>query len=142
MFYLCSDQRVKILGKGGFGITYLVQHKRKGTYKVWKILKVADNRLSFEQINESYYSREIDSPYVVKIEETYFNVINRNNLEIRIIMEYCNSGDLTNIISNNPNQKMEYNVYLLNYLIFLSIFHKELSLLCYTNRTRNIHTSH
>ena len=82
---------------GSFGRVSKVRHKNDGRILVWKELNYGKmNEKEKQQIvAEVNILKELQHPNIVR----YFErVIDKKNLKLYIIMEYCQGGDLQQII--------------------------------------------
>ena len=85
----------KILGKGSYGVVYLVKHKQLHRYFAMKIIpkkhksKVDEDTL----MNEINILKKLDHPNILKITD-FYSLKNEYN----IITEYCQEGELFNEI--------------------------------------------
>jgi len=86
------------LGQGSFGVVYKVRRKAdKGIY-VMKQINIAQmsHNLRKEALNEVKILSSLNNDYIVKYYESF---IEKNYLNI--VMEYCEGGDLANLIKNS-----------------------------------------
>ncbi len=86
------------LGQGSFGVVYKVRRKAdKGIY-VMKQINIAqmNAHLRKEALNEVKILSSLDNAYIVKYYESF---LEKNFLNI--VMEYCEGGDLANLIKNS-----------------------------------------
>ena len=87
--------REKVLGKGSFGVVYLVKHKQLHKYFAMKIIKKnMKSRIDEESLrNEINILKRLDHPNILKINDFY-----SSKDEYFIITEYCQEGELFNEI--------------------------------------------
>ena len=87
--------REKVLGKGSFGIVYLVKHRQLHKYFAMKIIKKNTKSKIDEEtlMNEINILKRLDHPNILKINDFY-----SNKDEYYIITEYCQEGELFNEI--------------------------------------------
>ena len=87
--------RKKILGRGSFGIVYLVKQKELSRYFAMKVIKkISRNKEEEENLmNEIEILRKLDHPNILKITDFY-----PLKNEYNIITEYCQEGELFNEI--------------------------------------------
>ena len=83
------------LGKGSFGVVYKVRRKTDNQIYVMKQIDIKQMKSKYrmEAINEVNILSKMENPYIVK----YFDSFIERNL-LNIIMEYCEGGDLYNLI--------------------------------------------
>ena len=84
--------RKKILGRGSFGIVYLVKHKDLSRYFAMKVIKKSSTKNKDEEndlMNEIEILRKLDHPNILKITD-FYSLKNEYN----IITEYCQEGEL------------------------------------------------
>ena len=83
--------RKKILGRGSFGIVYLVKQKELSRYFAMKVIKkISRNKEEEENLmNEIEILRKLDHPNILKITDFY-----PLKNEYNIITEYCQEGEL------------------------------------------------
>jgi len=96
------------LGQGSFGVVYKVRRKAdKGIY-VMKQINIAqmNAHLRKEALNEVKILSSLDNAYIVKYYESF---LEKNFLNI--VMEYCEGGDLANLIKNSPKALPEGKVW-------------------------------
>ena len=85
----------KILGKGSYGVVYLVKHKQLHRYFAMKIITKRNKSKTDEQtiMNEINILKKLDHPNILKIND-FYSLKNEYN----IITEYCQEGELFNEI--------------------------------------------
>ncbi len=83
--------RKKILGRGSFGIVYLVKQKELSRYFAMKVIKKTSKNKEEEEnlMNEIEILRKLDHPNILKITDFY-----PLKNEYNIITEYCQEGEL------------------------------------------------
>ena len=82
----------KILGRGSFGIVYLVKQRYLSRYFAMKVIKKSQAKAKEEEenlMNEVDILRKLDHPNIVKITDFY-----SLKTEYNIITEYCQEGEL------------------------------------------------
>ena len=82
----------KILGRGSFGIVYLVKQRYLSRYFAMKVIKKSPTKGKEEEdnlMNEVDILRKLDHPNIVKITDFY-----SLKTEYNIITEYCQEGEL------------------------------------------------
>jgi len=82
----------KILGRGSFGIVYLVKQRYLSRYFAMKVIKKSPTKAKEEEenlMNEVDILRKLDHPNIVKITDFY-----SLKTEYNIITEYCQEGEL------------------------------------------------
>lgn len=82
---------------GSFGVVSKIKRKSDGKVLVWKELNYGKmNEKEKQQIvSEVNILRELQHPHIVRY---YDRIVDKPNLKIYIIMEYCQGGDLQKII--------------------------------------------
>ena len=85
----------KIVGKGSYGVVYLVKHKQLHRYFAMKIIKKKTKSKSDEEelMNEINILKKLDHPNILKIND-FYSLKN----EYTLITEYCQEGELFNEI--------------------------------------------
>ncbi|KAL4480288.1 hypothetical protein ABPG74_020804 [Tetrahymena malaccensis] len=100
----------KILGNGQFGIVfqgYDCQNKRNIAIK---LIFGQNEQFINEYINEAQLARQINSKYVVKMYDQFYDQQNKNYF---IIYEYCELGNLQNYYQKlNQKQILEISIHL------------------------------
>ena len=89
----------KILGRGSFGIVYLVKQRYLSRYFAMKVIKKSPTKAKEEEenlMNEVDILRKLDHPNIVKITDFY-----SLKTEYNIITEYCQEGELFDEIKAN-----------------------------------------
>ena len=87
--------REKVIGKGSFGIVYLVKHRQLHKYFAMKIIKKYNRSKTEEESlkNEINILKRLDHPNILKINDFYSTKEN-----YYIITEHCQEGELFNEI--------------------------------------------
>ncbi|KAJ1812190.1 hypothetical protein LPJ75_003767 [Coemansia sp. RSA 2598] len=84
---------LKLIGKGGYGKVYLVQHKLTHRYYAMKVLRKASILLKRRQITFTMTERsilsEVQHPFIVKLYYAF-----QSNSKLYLIMEYVAGGEL------------------------------------------------
>ncbi|KAJ2160562.1 hypothetical protein GGF46_002158 [Coemansia sp. RSA 552] len=84
---------LKLIGKGGYGKVYLVQHKQTQRYYAMKVLRKASILLQRRQIAFTMTERsilsEVQHPFIVKLYYAF-----QSNSKLYLIMEYVAGGEL------------------------------------------------
>ena len=85
----------KMLGKGSYGVVYLVKHKQLHRYFAMKIIPKKHKSKADEEnlMNEINILKKLDHPNILKITD-FYSLKNEYN----IITEYCQEGELFNEI--------------------------------------------
>ena len=84
-------------GIGSFGRVSKIRRLSDGKILVWKELNygVMNEKEKQQIVSEVNILRELHHPHIVRYYDRY---IDKTNLKIYIIMEYCRRGDLQKII--------------------------------------------
>ena len=112
--YLDVYDKLELLGKGSFGDVYKVRRKNDKEIRALKEIKKKALKVS-ELKNEINILKEIDHPNIMTIYE-YFEDENY----LYIVMEYCNSGDLSNKM-DDYGLLSEFILKYVMYQVFLAI---------------------
>ncbi|KAJ1726119.1 hypothetical protein LPJ61_005408 [Coemansia biformis] len=84
---------LKLIGKGGYGKVYLVQHKRTRRHYAMKVLGKASILMQRRQITFTMTERsilsEVQHPFIVKLFYAF-----QSNSKLYLIMEYVAGGEL------------------------------------------------
>ncbi|KAJ2706809.1 hypothetical protein FB645_001257 [Coemansia sp. IMI 203386] len=90
---------LKLIGKGGYGKVYLVQHKLTHRYYAMKVLRKASILLQRRQITFTMTERsilsEVQHPFIVKLYYAF-----QSNSKLYLIMEYVAGGELFTHMAN------------------------------------------
>jgi len=88
-------ERVKEIGKGGFGSIYLMRHKTSGINLAGKVVNpnVLTDSAKQSLFREIELLKKIQTPYTIR----YFGNVTYNNQPM-ILMEYCDRGSLRDMI--------------------------------------------
>ncbi|KAJ2712525.1 hypothetical protein H4R19_002706 [Coemansia spiralis] len=90
---------LKLIGKGGYGKVYLVQHKQTGRHYAMKVLGKASILLQRRQITFTMTERsilsEVQHPFIVKLFYAF-----QSNSKLYLIMEYVAGGELFTHMAN------------------------------------------
>ncbi|XP_026174414.1 serine/threonine-protein kinase Nek2 [Mastacembelus armatus] len=86
------------IGSGSYGRCQKVKRKSDGKILVWKELDYGTMAESEKQmlVSEVNLLRELKHPNIVRY---YDRIIDRTNTTLYIVMEYCEGGDLSSLIS-------------------------------------------
>ena len=97
---------LETIGSGSFGKVTKVQRKSDNKILVWKEMAYGSMSEKEKQllVSEVNILRELKHPHIVRY---YDRILDRDNKKIYIIMEYCERGDLAQLIkrlaANNSN---------------------------------------
>ena len=112
--YLDVYDKLEILGQGAFGDVYKVRRKNDKEIRALKEIKKKSLKVS-ELKNEINILKEIDHPNIMTIYEFF-----EDENYLYIIMEYCNSGDLSNKM-DDYGLLCEFILKYVMYQVFLAI---------------------
>ena len=94
------------IGRGNFGKIYKIKRKSDNKILIWK--EIDYNQMTEKEkeqiVNEVNILRELNHPNIVRY---YDRIIDKKNSKIYIIMEYCEGGDISQLI-NNCKKNKEY----------------------------------
>ena len=92
------------IGKGNFGKITKILRKSDKKILVWKELNYSElsDKEKQQIVSEVNILRELKHPNIVKY---YDRIIDKKNQKIYIIMEYCEGGDLNELIKRLKNEK-------------------------------------
>ena len=125
---------ITLIGKGNFGSITKIRRKSDGKILVWKELNYGSMKEKYKHhiSSEINILKELHHPNIVKY---YDRIIDKENMKIYIIMEYCPGGDLSQLIKRCRSQK-QY----INEDIIWKIFSQVVSALyaCHTNKSGKI----
>ena len=98
----------KFLGKGGFGEAYLVKSNMTKKNYVMKSInfELLDEKNKLYTINEAILLKNIDHPNIIKFKEVF--EVKKPNIQLNIIMEYAENGDLNKLLETNINKKVYF----------------------------------
>ncbi|XP_018599159.2 serine/threonine-protein kinase Nek2 isoform X2 [Scleropages formosus] len=96
----CADdyEILHAIGSGSFGQCQKIRRKSDGKILVWKVLDYGAMAEAEKQmlVSEVNLLRELKHPNIVRY---YDRIVDRTNKTLYIIMEHCEGGDLSTIIS-------------------------------------------
>ena len=94
------------IGRGNFGQIYKIKRKSDDKILIWKELDYSQmsSKEKEQIVTEVNILRELDHPNIVKY---YDRIIDKKNSKIYIIMEYCEGGDISQLI-NTYKKNNEY----------------------------------
>ena len=92
------------IGKGNFGSIYKIRRKSDKKIFCWKEMDYGHMTQKEKQsiVNEVNILREFRHPNIVKY---YDRIIDKKNTKIYIIMEYCENGDINQLIKKYKKNK-------------------------------------
>ena len=95
------------IGRGNFGKIYKIKRKSDNKILIWK--EIDYNQMTEKEkeqiVNEVNILRELNHPNIVRY---YDRIIDKKNSKIYIIMEYCEGGDISQLINNCKKIKNIY----------------------------------
>lgn len=97
-------QHISVIGKGNFGSISKIRRISDGKILVWKEIdygKMSDKEKS-QIVSEVNILRELNHPNIVKY---YDRIIDKQHSKIYIIMEYCEGGDISQLIKRLKKNK-------------------------------------
>ena len=81
---------IKLIGKGGFGKVFLVQHKKTEEYNAMKCMR-KDEILKYDKVDsivlEKDISKEVKHPFIVNVDK-YF----QTDVRVYFIMKFVRGG--------------------------------------------------
>ena len=97
-------EKLETIGKGCFGIVSKIRRKADGRILVWKELNYGKMSEKEKQqlVSEVNILRELWHPNIVRY---YDRIIDKERSRIYIIMEYCEQGDMGQLIKRCKKQK-------------------------------------
>lgn len=107
-------KKIKLLGEGGYGKVWLVQHEQLGKEFALKIIKRRGN-IDRKVDNEIKILTKLDHPFILKIIEFH-----STPQEYHIITDYCSNGDL-HLEINNRRRFTEREASFITYQVLLAI---------------------
>ena len=106
------------LGEGGYGKVYLARHKRMNLLRAMKVISI-DSKTSEERTDEEIeLLKKLDHPNIIKLFE-YF--IDEDNYYL--ITEYCNGGDLFDLIKKKKQKFSELSAAYIMFQIFRALIY-------------------
>lgn len=99
---------ISYIGKGNFGSITKIKRKIDGKILVWKELNygVMSEKDRNRIVSEVNILRELHHPNIVKY---YDRIIDKKkNTKLFIVMEYCQCGDLSQLIKRNRKTKQYF----------------------------------
>ena len=87
------------IGQGSFGTVFKVRRKSDKQILVMKMIKIPTLSKKYQQesLHEVTILSSLNNPYIVKYYESFVE-----NSTLHIIMEYCEKGDLSQILKKQP----------------------------------------
>lgn len=87
------------IGQGSFGTVYKVKRKSDKQILVMKMIKIPtlSKKHQQESLHEVTILSSLNNPYIVKYYESFVE-----NSTLHIIMEYCEKGDLSQVLKKQP----------------------------------------
>ncbi|KAL1510705.1 hypothetical protein AB1Y20_006999 [Prymnesium parvum] len=86
---------LKLLGKGSFGVVFLVREAGVGTSKLWVMKQIALAGLSSRDRRSAFLEvellRELHHPHICSYRDSF---VNRPTNQLCVLMTYCEGGDL------------------------------------------------
>ncbi|KAJ2227370.1 hypothetical protein EV180_002482 [Coemansia sp. RSA 518] len=115
---------LKLIGKGGYGKVYLVQHKQTHRYFAMKVLRKASILLKRRQITFTMTERsilsEVQHPFIVKLYYAF-----QSNSKLYLIMEYVAGGEMfTHMASERIFTEAQASFYAAELVLAISHLHK------------------
>ncbi len=97
-------EKISDIGKGSFGTVSKVKRKSDGKVLVWKEMNYGKmNEKERQQIvTEVNVLKDLNHPNIVKY---YDRIVDKENLRIYIIMEFCEKGDLGMLVKKLKREK-------------------------------------
>lgn len=88
---------IKQIGKGAYGTVSMIKRKADGKLLVWKELNYGQMSEKEKElvVSEVNILRELRHPYIIRY---YDRIINKATTKLYIVMEYCENGDLGQLI--------------------------------------------
>ena len=90
-------EKQEMIGKGSFGVVYKIRRKSDGRTLVWKELDYGKMKDKEKQlvVSEVNLLRELRHQHILRY---YDRIIDKANTKLYIIVEYCEGGDLRQLI--------------------------------------------
>ena len=90
---------IKELGKGAFGIVYLIKRKKDNTIYALKQVKITkmEKKEKMSSLNEIRFLASISHQNIIAYKESFYD---EQNETLNLILEYANGGDLHTKIMN------------------------------------------
>lgn len=107
-------QKLEMLGQGSFGVVYKCLHRESGSIVAAKIMNIEDEIDSFKK--EVDILKECKSPYIIRFHGCY---IKKN--EIWIIIEYCDSGSVLDLMRAIPMTLNEYQIASIVWMVLMGL---------------------
>ena len=97
-------ERVSDIGKGSFGVVSKIKRKSDGRVLVWKELNYGKMNEKEKQqlVSEVNILRELHHPNIVRY---YDRIIDKEQTKIYIVMEFCERGDMAQLIKKMRRDK-------------------------------------
>ena len=95
---------LKELGKGSFGIVYLIKRKKDNTIYALKQVKITkmEKKEKMSSLNEIRLLASISHPNIIAYKESFYD---EKNETLNLILEYANGGDLHSKIKEHKKTK-------------------------------------
>ena len=95
---------LKELGKGSFGIVYLIKRKKDNTIYALKQVKITkmEKKEKMSSLNEIRLLASISHQNIIAYKESFYD---EKNETLNLILEYANGGDLHSKIKEHKSTK-------------------------------------
>ena len=95
----------KKLGEGAFGITYLAQDRQTNTQVCLKFTKMPDLGELNQALSECVFLTEVKHRHVTHMSDFFAHIEARKEGKLIIVMDYCDGGDLHDLIQKYEDAK-------------------------------------
>ena len=97
-------EKISDIGKGSFGVVCKVRRKSDGRTLVWKEMNYGrmNEKEKQQLVSEVNILRELHHPNIVRY---YDRIIDKEQTKIFIVMEYCERGDMAQLIKRLKKEK-------------------------------------
>ena len=103
-FKMENYEKLSDIGKGSFGVVCKVRRKSDGRTLVWKEMNYGrmNEKEKQQLVSEVNILRELHHPNIVRY---YDRIIDKEQTKIFIVMEYCERGDMAQLIKRLKKEK-------------------------------------
>ncbi len=97
-------EKISDIGKGSFGVVSKIRRLSDGQVLVWKELNYGrmNEKEKQQLVSEVNILRELHHPNIVRY---YDRIIDKEQTKIYIVMEYCERGDMAQMIKKYKKEK-------------------------------------
>ena len=116
---------------GSFGVVFKAKNKITQEIYALKIIKCYSNKQVQNAVNESNLMRGVMHPHIVRLRQTDLQQVAFNQINVRLLFEYCAGGNLNDRLQRQSTQTQQYRwmkeiTNAVAYLHYKNIVHRDL----------------